>query len=258
MRHLEWLFFFPPNFLTRNEKVNKILPEIVQLLKLGRLLATRSLGRSSVQKLQPRILQVEFNFVCLTWWCSGWQNDQDEYERHNYGRVSVRLAQADKWLGTYNNNTLLVGSTLPKNDQNWLVGFWQLWIFSTLSVKQGVVCFCRIHCLYWNERLVPPSPPRSLCQVTEISKFLISGRVAFKIFDIWPRSWNYEKKERTVCENENLLLLLLDTRVDGGLILNILSSLFLIEKLCLESLIKFVFYPIFSIFFRRYSNFCWQ
>lgn len=232
MRHLEWLFFFPPNFLTRNEKVNKILPEIVQLLKLGRLLATRSLGRSSVQKLQPRILRVEFNFVCLTWWCSGWQNDQDEYERHNYGRVSVRLAQADKWLGTYNNNTLLVGSTLPKNDQNWLVGFWQLWIFSTLSVKQGVVCFCRIHCLYWNERLVPPSPPRSLCQVTEISKFLISGRVA----EIT------RKKERTVCENENLLLLLLDTRVDGGLILNILSSLFLIEKLCLESLIKFVFY----------------
>jgi len=187
-----WMaLLFSTKLFDTYEKVNKILPEIVQLLKLGRLLATRSLGRSSVQKLQPRILRVEFNFVCLTWWCSGWQNDQDEYERHNYGRVSVRLAQADKWLGTYNNNTLLVGSTLPKNDQNWLVGFWQLWIFSTLSVKQGVVCFCRIHCLYWNERLVPPSPPRSLCQVTEISKFLISGRVA----EIT------RKKERTVCEN---------------------------------------------------------
>ena len=186
MRHLEWLFFFPPNFLTRKERINKILPEIVQLLKLGRLLATRSLGRSSVQKLQPRILWVEFNFVCLTWWCSGWQNDQDEYERHNYGRVSVRLARADKWLGTYNNNTLLVGSTLPKNDQNWLVGFWQLWIFSTLSAKQGVVCFCRIHCLYWNERFGS----------TKSTKISLSSDRSLKIFDIWPRSWNYEKKKR--------------------------------------------------------------
>jgi len=60
-------------------KIQQILFEIVQLFKLGRVL-------TAVRKFTTKNFLVEFNFICLIV-AFGWQNDQDEYERHNYGRV---------------------------------------------------------------------------------------------------------------------------------------------------------------------------
>lgn len=71
--------FHHQNFWHWNKKFNTILFEIVQLFKLGRVL-------TAVRKLQPRIFSVDFNFICLIL-AFGWQNDQDEYERRNSGRV---------------------------------------------------------------------------------------------------------------------------------------------------------------------------